>query len=232
MSSSPSAASDARSAPSLGARAVAGFGTSILVGVALGGAAWLSDQLAWPYSLLIPANAIGPWLAVAFGLGGSARTIPTGAARGVVGLVAAVIGYYLLTAAFGSGIRAIGASHAATVWGVVAIIAGPILGSAGAVWRYGTGWPRAVGVGILAAALIGEGIVFGGSRILRFDQYAIDPGALLFLAEIVIGVVLPFALLRPGERLRGYAATGALAVAAAIAVGPITTLIRQIADTF
>lgn len=232
MSSSPSAASDARPAPSLGSRAVAGFGTSILVGIALGGAAWLSDQLAWPYSLLIPANAIGPWLAVAFGLGASARTIPTGAARGLVGLVAAVVGYYLLTAVFGSGIRAIGASHAATVWGVVAFIAGPIMGGAGAVWRYGTGWPRAVGVGLLAAALIGEGIVFGGARILRFDQYAVDPGALLFLAEILIGLALPFALLRAGERLRGYAATGALAVAAAVAVGPITTLVRQVADTF
>jgi hypothetical protein len=213
-------------------RAVAGFGTSVVGGAALGGAAWFSDQLAWPFSLIIPANAIGVWLAVAFVLGGSARTIATGALRGLVGLLTAVAVYYLLIAAFGQGVRAIGASHAATVWGLVALIAGPILGGSGAVWRHGTGWPRALGVAVLAAALVGEGVVFGGPRLLHVDQLGADPGAFLFLAEIVIGLALPYALLRPGERLRGYLATAGLAVVAALAIGPVTTLIRGIADRF
>jgi Family of unknown function (DUF6518) len=213
-------------------RAVAGFGTSIVGGAVLGGAAWLSDQLAWPYSLLLPANAIGVWLAVAFALGGSARTIVTGALRGLIGLLAAVAAYYLLIAAFGVGVRSIGASHAATVWGLVALVAGPILGGSGAVWRHGTGWPRALGVAVLAAALVGEGVVFGGPRLLHVDQLATDPGAFLFLAEIGIGLALPFALLRSGERLRGYVATAGLAVVAALAIGPVTTLIRGVADRF
>jgi hypothetical protein len=232
MSSSPSAASDPHLAPSLPTRAVAGFGTSILGGAALGVAAWSSDQLGYPLGLLIPANTIGVWLAVAFVLGGSARTLPTGALRGLIGLVSAVVAYYLLIAILGEGVRAIGASHAATVWGAVALIAGPVMGGAGAVWRHGTGWPRAIGVAVLAAALVGEGVVFGGSRLVRVDQLAIDPGALLYLAETVIGLALPFVLLRRGERLRGYIATGALAVVAALAIGPVTTLVRGIADTF
>jgi hypothetical protein len=232
MSSSPSRAPDIAAPPSLLTRAVGGFGASILGGAALGSAAWVSDQLGYPLGLLIPANAIGVWLAAAFVLGGSARTIPTGALRGLIGLLSAVVAYYVLIATLGEGVRAIGASHAATVWGGVALLAGPLMGGAGAVWRHGSGWPRAIGVAVLAAALVGEGVVFGAPRLLRVDQLANDPGAFLFLAEIVIGLVLPFALLRRGERMRGYVATGALAVIAALAIGPVTTLVRGIADRF
>lgn len=232
MSSSRSEASDLTAGPALIPRAVAGFGTSILAGAVLGGAAWFSDQLAWPFGLLIPANAIGVWLAVAFALGGSARTLPTGGLRGLIGLLAAVAAYYLLNALLGEGFRAIGASHAATVWGAVALIAGPIMGGAGAAWRHGTGWPRAIGVAVLAAALVGEGVVFGGPRLVRLDQVGSDPGALLFLGEIVIGLMLPFVLLHAGERLRGYVATATLTVVAALAIGPVTTLVRDLADRF
>jgi hypothetical protein len=231
MSSSPSPAPDVAIRPPLVARAVGGFGWSIGGGAALGAAAWLSDQLAWPYSLLLPANAIGAWLAVAFILGGSARTIPTGALRGLIGLLTAVAAYYLLFAVLGEGFRAAGAQHAATIWGVVALVAGPIMGGAGAVWRYGTGWPRALGVAVLAAALIGEAVVFGGTRVARLEPVA-DPGSLLYLVEFVVGLALPFLLLRADERLRGYVATVGLAVVAALAIGPVTTIIRGIADTF
>jgi hypothetical protein len=131
--SSPSRAPELAISPSLAGRAVAGFGASILAGAALGGASWVADGLAWPYGLLIPANLIGVWLGVAFVLGASARTIPTGALRGVIGLLSAVAAYYVLIAVFGQGIRAIGASHAATIWGAVALLAGPVMGAAGAI---------------------------------------------------------------------------------------------------
>jgi len=232
MSSSQSEAPDLTARPGVVSRAISGFGTSIGVGAALGALAWVSDQLAWPYSLLIPANAIGVWLAVAFGLGASARTIPTGVLRGLIGLLSAVAVYYLLFAVLGEGIRVIGASHAATVWGVVALIAGPLLGGAGSVWRYGHGWPRAIGVGILSAALIAEGLVFGGSRFLRLDELAADPGAILFAVEIVLGLTLPWILLRRGERLRGYVASLVLTAVTAVAIGPVTSLVRELADRF
>lgn len=216
----------------LATRAFAGFGTSIGGGVALGLLAWTSDQLTWPLSLLIPANAIGAWLGVAFALGASARTIPTGALRGLVGLLSAVVAYYLLNAVLGHGFRVIGASHAATVWGAVALLAGPVLGGAGAVWRYGSGWPRAIGVALLAAALIGEGVVFGGERLVHLERIETDPGALLFAGEAIFGALLPALLLRRGERLRGYIATAGLAIAAALLITPVTTLIRELADRF
>jgi energy-converting hydrogenase Eha subunit A len=232
VSSSPSPAPDLTVRPGVVSRAISGFGTSIGVGAALGGAAWISDQLSWPYSLLIPANAIGAWLGIAFILGASARTIPTGVLRGLIGLLSAVAAYYLLNAVLGQGFRVIGASHAATVWGVVALLAGPLMGGAGSVWRYGHGWPRAIGVGILAAALIAEGLVFGAGRFIHVDQLSTDPGALLLAVEILLGLALPLLLLRRGERLRGYVATAVLAVIAVAAIGPVTALVRALADRF
>jgi len=232
MSSSPSPAPDLALAPSLVNRAVTGFGASILGGAALGGAAWFADGLAWPLSLLIPANLIGIWLGVAFVLGASARTIPTGALRGVIGLLSAVAVYYVLIAAFGQGIRAIGAPHAATIWGMVALLAGPAMGGAGAVWRHGAGWPRAIGVALLASALVAEGFVFGAPRLVHLDQIAVDPGTVLFAAEVILGLLLPWFLLRREERLRGYAALAGLAVIAALAIEPVTAAFRGLADRF
>ena len=210
--------------PALASRAAFGFGTGIAIGVALGGLAWLADQLAYPWSVLIPANQIGAWVGVAFLLGTSARTVPTGALRGVIGLLSGVAAYYLLIALSGAGIRAIGASHAAVIWGSVALVAGPVYGAAGGAWRHWPGWPRVVAVAILAAALIAEGVVFG----LRVG----DASRVLMTAEAVIGALLPFLLLRHGERVRGYVATLALAVAAGLSIGPFTTLVRGIADRF
>ncbi len=232
MSSSPSQAPDLSLTPPLATRIVGGFGASILGGVALGVAAWWSDQLDYPFGLLIPANMIGVWLGLAFVLGASARTIPTGALRGLISLVSAVAAYYLLFAILGDGFRALGASHAAVVWGAVAVLAGPVMGGAGAVWRHADGWPRAIGVAILAAGLFAEGFAFGASRLIHVDELIHDPGALLFGAEMIIGLLLPLALLGRGERLRGYVALVALAAVAAIAIGPVTSVLRQLADRF
>jgi hypothetical protein len=232
MPSSPSPAPDLAIQPALATRVVGGFGTSILAGAALGVAAWVADQLGYPLEVLLPANAIGAWLAVAFALGASARTVPTGALRGVIGLLSAVAAYYVLIAVFGQGFRAIGASHAATIWGAVALAAGPVMGSAGAVWRHRTGWPRALGVALLAAALFAEGVAFGMPRLIHLEQLGNDPGALLFGAEMLLGLALPALLLRRGERIHGYLAMAALAIVAVLAIGPVTALVRGLADRF
>src|SRR4029077_7932721 len=169
---------------------------------------------------------------VSFVLGASARTIPTGALRGLIGLLSAVVAYYVLIAIFGHSFRAIGASHAATIWGMVALLAGPAMGGAGAVWRHGAGWPRAIGVALLASALFAEGFVFGAPRLVHLDQIAVDPGALLFAGEMILGLLLPWFLLRRDERVRGYAALAGLAVVAALAIEPVTAVLRGLADRF
>ncbi|HEU5205733.1 MAG TPA: DUF6518 family protein [Candidatus Limnocylindrales bacterium] len=209
----------------LASRAAFGFGTGMGLGAALGALAWLADQLPYPWETLIPANAIGAWLAVGFLLGASARTVPTGALRGLIGLLTGVAAYYALISIFAVGFRLIGASHAATTWGAVALVAGPLFGAAGGAWRHWQGTGRAFAVSLLAASLIAEGVAFGK---LRTD----DAVAIFYLIEIAIGLLLPIALLRPRERLVGYGATLVLAVAMGIAIEPITVLVRSIADRF
>jgi hypothetical protein len=80
-------------------------------------------------------------------------------------------------------------------------------------------------VGLVSAALVAEGIVFGGLRLG-------DAGGVLLTVEAVIGALLPVVLLRPGERLIGAVAALVMAVAAGLAIGPVTGLVRGIADRF
>ena len=209
----------------LASRAAFGFGAGIGLGVALGALAWVSDRLPYPWEAISPANAIGAWVGLGFILGASARTVPTGALRGLIGLLSAVAAYYVLIAVFGAGIRAIGATHAATIWGSVALVAGPVFGLAGGAWRHWRGTPRELAVGMLAAALVAEGIVFGGLRLG-------DAGGVRLAVEAAIGILLPAVLLPADERRSGYLATLALAVAAGVAIGPVTALVRSIADRF
>lgn len=230
MSSSP-LRPDLAVAPALLPRAVGGVGTSVAAGLAVGGASWLSDELGYPLGLLIPANLIGVWLGLAFALGTTARTVPTGALRGLIGLLSAVVGYYVLNALLGDGYRAIGASHAATVWGVVALGMGPLFGLAGGTWRHTTGPRRAAAVALLAAALVAEGVAFGGTRLLGLDV-ANDAGAVIFGLETLIGLALPLILLHARERVVGATAMLGLAAGAALAIGPVTALIRGLADRF
>jgi hypothetical protein len=209
----------------LASRAALGFGTGIALGAGLGALAWLADQLPVPWGALIPANAIGVWLGLGFLLGASAKTVPTGALRGLIGLLSAVAAYYALISIFAVGFRLMGASHAATTWGAVSLIAGPAFGAAGGAWRHWEGNRRAFAVGLLAASLIAEGIVFGKLR-------TGDAAGVFYLAEFAIGLVVPLLLLRPRERLPGYAATVVLAVAIGVAIEPVTVLVRSVADRF
>lgn len=209
----------------LASRALFGFGTGIGLGAALGALAWLADQLQDPWGALIPANTIGVWLGLAFLLGASAKTVPTGALRGLVGLLSGVAAYYALISIFAVGFRVIGASHAATTWGAVALVAGPLFGAAGGAWRHWDGNRRAFAVGLLGASLIAEGVAFGKLR-------TGDAVAVFYLVEIAIGLLLPIFLLRPRERLAGYGSTVVLAAAMAIAIEPVTAVVRSIADRF
>jgi hypothetical protein len=209
----------------LASRVAFGFGTGIALGIALGALAWLSDQLEYPYSALIPANAIAAWIGLGFILGASAKTVPTGALRGLVGLLSAVGAYYLLISLSEAGFRLIGAPHAATTWGAVALLAGPIFGAAGGAWRHRRGTGRAIAVAVLAASLIAEGVVFGALRLG-------DIGGTLLLIEVGIGLAVPLVLLRSGERLIGYVATAFLALAIGVAIQPIFVLVRSVADRF
>jgi hypothetical protein len=230
VSSAPSTAPASHSAPaaaSLVRRAGTAIPAALLAGALLGGLAWLSDDLGYPLGLLIPANLVGIWAIVAFGAGAGARTVIGGAGRGLFALLAAVAVYYLAYGLLGEGWRAAGAVRAATVWGAVALIAGPPLGLSGSVWRHRTGWARSLAIAVPAGVLIAEGILFQA-------QIPNDAAARTLLSvEALVGLVLPlFAV--SGARWRAIALGAAMAVAAVAIVGLLVVLpaLRAAADTF
>ncbi len=234
MSSSPSRAPDIAAPPSLLTRALGGFGASILGGAALGAAAWFSDQLGYPLGLLIPANAIGVWLGVAFVLGAIGADGPDRRAarpdRPAVG-GRRVLPAHRRRSARGSARSARRMPRRSGVR--VALLAGPLMGGAGAIWRHGHGWPRAIGVAVLAAALVG-----GGRRLRRSAAGARGPARRTIRAPSCISPRSssgwPCRSCSFGVA-SGCAATSrpaALAIVAALAIGPVTTLVRGIADRF
>ena len=88
-----------------------------------------------------------------------------------------------------------GAGRAATIWGSVALVAGPTLGLAGSVWRHREGTARSLGIAVPAGVLMAEGLLFGA-------RVANDPAARSLLAlEALVGVALPLFLVR-GMRAR------------------------------
>ena len=230
VSSQPSTVSstEVRSArPSLPRRAATAIPVALLAGAILGSLAWLSDDLGYPASLLIPANLVGVWGLVAFGAGAGARTVLGGAGRGLFALLAAVAVYYLAYGLLGDGWRAAGAGRAATVWGSVALVAGPTLGLAGSVWRHHDGLAKSIGIAVPAGVLIAEGALFGA-------QLGNDPAArFLLTAEALVGCALPLLLVR-GGRAKAVALFAAALVAGATIVGLLVVLpaLRAAADTF
>jgi hypothetical protein len=233
--SAPSASSTAPSSraaghaqgPSLLRRAGTAIPVALLAGGLLGFLSWLSDDLGYPTGLLIPANLVGAWALVAFGAGAGARTVVGGAGRGLFALLAAVAVYYLVYGLFGEGWRAAGALRAATIWGAVALIAGPPLGLAGSVWRHREGVARSLGIAVPAGVLLAEGLFY---QLQLGDDPAVRA---LLVAETLVGLALPLVAVQ-GTRARAIALGAALLVAGVAVVGLLVILpsLRSAADTF
>lgn len=231
VSSAPSAASPpvppAPATQSLLRRAGTAIPLALAAGALLGALAWFSDDLGYPAGLLIPANLVGAWALVAFGAGAGARTILGGAGRGVFALLAAVGVYYLAYGLLGEGWRAAGAGRAATIWGSVALVAGPPLGLAGSLSRHREGVPRSLGLAVPTGVLLAEGIVVGAG--LGDDL----PLRALLTLEALVGLALPLFLLR-GARAR-LVAYGAAVVVTGLAIGGLLVVLpalRAAADRF
>jgi hypothetical protein len=141
------------------------------------------------------ANAISPWLAVAFGVGAAASSRRAAAASGLLALVLALVGYLgLVFVRLGYGPSLGGAN---LVWLLGAIVGGPVFGLAGRWWRTDEGWLRALGAALLGAAAIAE-----GAYLSRIETVAAS--APLF---VVLGLLVPIVLGRANaDRLRGLAA--------------------------
>ena len=147
--------------------ACVGAATQLLQGVLPGDANWA-------------ANSLSAWLVVAFGAASRAPRVPSAAAGAVALLLTALVGYELVVEArFGTGWGPL-----VSFWAVGAIAGGLVFGPAGWAWRRGGRWARAVGVALLAALFIAEGVYL----------WSILAGRAVGLALVVIGIVVPLVL--------------------------------------
>ena len=162
MSSSPSPAPDPR--PVAVPRPVepsTASGASDPGGAALGGRRLVTDELGLPLTAGYPGERHGGRGSASPSiLAASARTVPTGALRGLIGLRLGGRRVPRPHPGLRRGVPRHRGSHAATVWGAVALRRRAVLGwRRSGIWRLGHGLPRSIAVALLAAALIAEGVV-------------------------------------------------------------------------
>jgi hypothetical protein len=150
------------------------------------------------------ANAISPWLLVAFFVGAALPTTRWAAVAGVAVLLLAVVGYYaMIELRYGYG-----ASRSSLVlWGIASLAGGPVFGVAGRWWRDQREWKRAAALGLVGAVFVAEGAYL----ILILPEPAVGIGFVL------VGLAMPLLLGRSWpDRGRGYVAmVPALALGAA-----------------
>lgn len=181
----------------------------LVAGLATGVVTQLGQSLL-PTDWSQAANAISPWLFVAFLVGSAMPGWRAAGLAGAATLVLAMIGYYAMTTLrFGIG----GSTASLVFWGLGAVVGGPVFGAAGWWWRHGSHRSRASALGLLTAAFIAEA---GYHAIVLAEP----PVALGF---VIAGLLVPLILGRSrDDRLGAYVAAvpatllGALGFAGAI----------------
>jgi MFS family permease len=149
------------------------------------------------------ANAISPWLLVAFLVGSVMPDRTSAVVAGVATLILALLGYYATTQLrYGIG----GGTNALIFWGLGAVVGGPVFGLADYTWRTGEHRYRAIALGLLAAAFLAE----AGYHLIVLQEPPVAAGF------AIAGLLVPLALGRSRQdRLGAYvAAVPALALGA------------------
>jgi len=179
------------------------LGVVIVVGLVMGVATQIGQSVL-PDGVSHAANSLSPWLLVAFLLGSRMPDRRWAATAGIVALVFALVGYYgMVELRYGYG----GSTGSLVLWGIGALVGGPVFGVAGWTWRFEGGWRRAGAVGLLAAIAIAEGAYLVG----------ILPEPAVGAAFIIAGMLVPLVFGRSAaERGRAY-----LAVLPALALGVV-----------
>jgi hypothetical protein len=169
------------------------IGTVVVIGLATGALTQIGQGVL-PEGWSQAANAISPWLFVAFLVGALMPSRRWAIAAGIATLVLALVGYYaMIELRYGYG-----AGTASLVrWGLAALIGGPVYGIAGQRWRTGPDRERAIALGLLVAVFAAEGIY----NAVILGHPAVGAGF------VVVGLALPLLLGRSrADRLGAYVA--------------------------
>jgi hypothetical protein len=181
---------------------------ALALGALLGIATAAADGLSGGYppneaarAASVILNAGSTWAALAVLAGWLVRGSVAGSIAGVAALLLAVLGYYGWGVLAGdrTAIGFSGVAGALRMWAVAAVVAGPVLGLAGATIRRG-GW-----AGLLAGLVVPVGVLVEmlGIRGLGGDSFRIDPVLGFAQAAMVAAAVVAGCAVALGFATRG-----------------------------
>jgi hypothetical protein len=195
------------------------------VGLAVGGSTLGLQAVPLPEVPVLAAvmavlnNSGSAWSAAAFVACAVLPVRGWGAAlAGTLVLLGADVGYYAAATVFLRDDVSATALRGPAAWGVVALVAGPVFGWAGATWRRGGDpWWRPVALGLLGGIFVAEALYH-----LVVLRYRVE-GAVAFVA----GVALMLGLGRSWwERGRAVVACVAWTVVMCVALGGVSLFTR------
>ncbi|HEX6341132.1 DUF6518 family protein [Umezawaea sp.] len=187
-------------------------GLALLAGL-LVGAVTNVLQGVLPDALQAVSNSGSVWSAAAFAAGALVRVrgLPAVLA-GTATEIGAVVGYYAYAGLVRDGV---GDLTYPLFWLALALVAGPVFGTAGAWWRTGEGWRRPTGPALLGGVFGMDALWY--EFVLRYHGDAVAYG--------VVAVLVPLLLGRTArDRLVGLATGLVLSVLAVLALGLLAEL--------
>ncbi|CAA9340210.1 MAG: hypothetical protein AVDCRST_MAG72-754 [uncultured Nocardioidaceae bacterium] len=111
----------------------------------------LQAHLDFPWLAMV--NAASPWLTTAFVAGALQSKLSTAMLVGVAATTLEVVAYYVTADLRGFGVS----MSSVTLWGLCAVVGGPVFGAAGYVWWRAA--PAGLGAALLVAAYASEAVV-------------------------------------------------------------------------
>ena len=204
------------------------LGIAALLGSALGALSVVGDFTTddGPQILLNAlANAMGPWVVVAFVAGVAAGRPARGIASGVIALAVAVVTYYLGAVVFW-GDRVPDLRLTILVWLAAGLAAGSILGGAGGTWAGADRRWRPLAVALLSGGLLAEAAYYANDLANCNCLDATRPALYVVLINVAVAVIAPIILVTTGSRMRTYAYAAGLAVGGYAAIVLVFAAVR------
>jgi hypothetical protein len=191
---------------------------AVLAAIGMGAFAIVVDNIPAATGLLVIASTGLSWGGVAAVMGAWSPRPGSAAVSGLLVLLGAVATYYTGIALLNTRGAEVGPLWTAGyMWGVIAVVAGPVIGLLGWFARHGTAGQRSLAWGGAGGLLTSQGIYIG-ARIVRDGLWS-EPGPANLLATAL--VVLPAALVVVGARR----ASLRLALATMVLVGVVGAVV-------
>jgi hypothetical protein len=202
---------------------------AVLVGAGLGAFSLLADGIIGGRLFGILGNIASPWGLAAFFVGRLTTSTKRGAVAGALTLVVGVAVYYV-----GGAVRGYVVGEANLVWTSVALVAGPVMGWAGAAIASEPERPPIIAVAAPSAMLVAEAVFLAIDREVWNANLGAEPYRLIDLGVIAAlllgGLALPMFFERDRRR-RGvvYLVVALAGVGGAVAFVLLRSLIAGVA---